>query len=99
MIWDVEIEAKLEHIIWLLKLLLKKDREIMIDLTNLNAAVAANTTVDGSVEVLIDQLVALVKAIPTTDPTTQAQIDALTATLTANNTAIAAKVVAGTPAA
>ncbi len=64
------------------------------------AAVAADTTVIGSVQTLLTQLTAMIAAIPpSTDPTTQAALDALTTTLQGNNSALAAAVAANTPAA
>jgi hypothetical protein len=71
-----------------------------IDLTAATAEVAKNTTVTGSVVVLLQQLTDLIKAIPpSTDPVTQAALDELVATLTTNDQAAADAVVANTPAA
>ena len=79
---------------------LQKENKMAVDLTAITAEVANNTTVGGSVLTLVQNLVATIAAIPpSSDPVTQAALDALTATLTGNDTAIAASVVANTPAA
>lgn len=103
--WD-SIGAKLDTIhanqLVILRLLLQlrtKEHEMAIDLSKLTAEVANNTTVEGSVVTLLNQLTAIIKAIPpSTDPTTQAALDQLTATLAANDTALAGAVTANTPA-
>ncbi len=69
-----------------------------VSLDALTAEVARNTTVEGSVVALLQQLTALIKAIPpSTDPATQAALDGLVATITANDSALADAVTANTP--
>lgn len=79
---------------------LKREIERMsLNLANLQAEVAKNTSISGSIVALVNNIAAQLKAIPpSTDPTTQAAIDAAVATLQANDAAIAAAVTANTPA-
>jgi hypothetical protein len=84
----------------MLSSLLTQEAKLAIDLTGITAEVANNTTVDGSILQVVQNLAALIAAIPpSTDPATQAALDALVATLTSNDASIAASVVANTPAA
>lgn len=74
-------------------------KQMAIDLTKLSAEVAANTSVSGSVLVLVKNLAAQIAAIPpSSDPATQAALDRLVSTLNANDTSLAAAVTANTPA-
>lgn len=87
------INAKLDQIS-------NKEATMAIDLTKITAEVANNTAVDASIEQLVQNLAAQIAAIPvSTDPATQAALDQLAATLGSNDSAIAAAVVANTPAA
>lgn len=67
----------------------------MADLTKLTADVAAETTVDAAVEILLTQLVAQIKAAGGD----QAALDALTAQMEANAAALSSAITANTPAA
>ncbi len=85
--------------IGMLTQILAKETKMALALDNITAAVAADTTVVGSVQTLLTQLTAMIAAIPpSTDPTTQAALDALATQLGANNSALAAAVAANTPA-
>ena len=86
------IEAKVD-------LLLQRSQEMAVDLTNLINAVAAEKTVEDSAIVLLGNLSAQIAALakqPTVNP---ADLQAIADSITANKTALAAAVVANTPAA
>lgn len=93
------IYPKLDLILALLHRITRQENTMAIDLTKMNAEIAANTTVTSSVVALVNNLAAQIAALSTTDPATQAQIDALVQTLSSNDTTIAAAVTANTPAA
>ena len=81
----------------LLNQLLQKETEMAVDLTNLTAAVAAETTVTASAITLLQQLAAQIAALakqPTVDP---AALQAFADTLNANATSLAAAITANTP--
>jgi hypothetical protein len=105
MLWICTIKTVLNRIEQKLDLLLAQQQKglssIMIDLTTLTAEVANNTAVDASVEQLLTNLTAQIAALAnsTSDPTTQTALNGLVTTLQNNDTAIAAAVVANTPAA
>ncbi len=83
----------------MLKTIIKQEGQMAIDLTAITTEVAKNTTVAGSVVALLQQLTAMIQAIPpSSDPVTQAALDALVASLSTNDQAVAAAVVANTPA-
>jgi hypothetical protein len=89
------IEVQIGRAVGLL-LGLKKGQDAMaLDFTQLQAEVANNTTVEGSAVTLIQQIAAEIASAGTD----QATLDALVASLKANDTALAAAVVANTPAA
>jgi hypothetical protein len=88
----------LNRILDVLLILTRQGVEMAIDLANLEAQVARNTSVDESVKTLVAGLAAQIAELKAgADPATQAKIDALVATLTADNDALAAAVVANTP--
>lgn len=71
-----------------------------VDLTAMTAEVTRNTSLTASVAAVVNNLVTLLNNIPpSTDPVTQAALDDLKSSLSANDDAIAAAVLAGTPAA
>lgn len=71
-----------------------------VDLSLITAEVAHNTDVTASVLQVVQNMATALAAIPpSSDPTTQAAIDALKTTLATNDAAIAASVIANTPAA
>jgi len=87
------------QIIGLLKQLLKGETAMSIDLTKIQAEIAANTSVTQSVVTLVNTLATEIKNIPpSNDPQTQAALDSLVATLQANDQTLAAAVAANTPA-
>ncbi len=66
----------------------------------MNAELARQTTVDASIETLLDQVAAALAAIPASnDSATQAAIDSVVSGLKANNDSIVASVIKNTPAA
>lgn len=67
-------------------------------LDQLTADVAAQTTVDASIEQLLDNVVAQLKVLQASSPVDPAALKALTDQIEANNAAIVAKVTANTPA-
>jgi C4-dicarboxylate transporter len=81
--------------------LLTQETKMAVDLTALTAEVANNTTVDGSIVTLLDNIVTQLQAIEagSGDAATQTALNALVATLQNNDSGIAAAVVANTPAA
>jgi len=81
--------------------LLTQETKMAVDLTALTAEVANNTTVDGSIVTLLDNIVTQLQAIEagSGDAATQTALNALVATLQNNDAGIAAAVVANTPAA
>jgi len=89
------IDDKLDRIVSLLHQVLKKENALSVELDNLTAQVKANTDAEQSAIVLLGQLSDLIKAAGT-DPVALA---ALTAELDASKTALAAAIVANTPAA
>ena len=92
--------ANQRAMIGMLQTLTNLEAKMAINIDALTAAVANNTTVDGSVVTLLQQLATMIAAIPpSTDPATQASLDALVATLTANDSTVAAAVTKNTPAA
>ena len=85
------VEAKLD-------ILLQEGKREMALLDGLTAAVAAQTTVDASVEALVSGLAAQITALlaaPTVDPVA---LQALVTQMTTNNAALTAAVTANTPA-
>jgi hypothetical protein len=77
------------------------DAATQAKLDALNTAVAANTTVEQSVETLLTGLAAQIASLKTgvTDPAVLAAIDSATAIVSANNAKFADAVTANTPAA
>jgi hypothetical protein len=85
--------------IGMLQTLTNMETKMTISLDALSAAVANNSTIEGSVVTLLQQLASQIAAIPpSNDPATQASLDALVATLSQNDTTLASAVVANTPA-
>jgi len=80
--------------------LISKEAKLAVDITALTAEVTNNTTVDGSIITLVQNLSAQLAAIASgsQDAATQAALNALVATLQANDGQIAAAVTANTPA-
>ncbi len=72
-----------------------KLKKIMIDLTRLQAAVAAETTIDQSVETLLTQLAQQIKDAGTD----QAALSAITDQMEANAKSLSGAITANTPAA
>lgn len=82
--------SKLDYII-------KQNKQIMIDLTKIQDAVAKETTIANSAVALIKALAEQIRNIPpSTDPTTQAALDGLATTLETNDQALADAVTANT---
>jgi C4-dicarboxylate transporter len=81
--------------------LLTQETKMAVDLTALTTEVANNTTVDGSIVTLLDNIVTQLQAIEagSGDAATQTALNALVTTLQNNDVGIAAAVVANTPAA
>ena len=80
------------------------DAATQASIDKLNASVATQTTVEKSVETLLNGLAAQIAALKNslpggTDPAVVTALDAATAIITANNTAAQAAVVANTPGA
>ncbi len=77
------------------------DAKAQASLDNLNAKVAEQTTIEQSVETLLNGLSAEIANLKTTttDPAVAAALDAAAALVTANNDKFKAAVVANTPAA
>jgi hypothetical protein len=90
-----ETDKRLEEIILLLQVLRKQESKIMADLTALTAAVQRETDVEQSAVVLLQQLKSQLDAAGT-DPVA---LKALSDQLGSNADALAAAVVANTPAA
>ena len=78
--------------------LLTQETKMAVDLTALTAEVTNNTTVDGSIITLLDNIVTQLQAIEagSGDAATQTALNALMATLQNNDASIAAAVVANT---
>lgn len=92
---DYILHKKLDDIIHLLHRLLEKENRIMADLTALTAQVQANTDAEASAITLLNGLSAQLAAVAT-DPVKVAE---LATSLKASADALAAAVVANTPAA
>ena len=93
------IHANQLEMFGMLNQIITQENKMAVDLTNMTAEVANNTTVEGSVLSLLTQLTTMIQNIPpSSDPTTQAALDALTSTLASNDAALAAAVAANTPA-
>ncbi len=92
---ELSRNEKLDEILRLLHLLVKGEKIIMADLTALEAAVKANTDAEDSALTLITTIAAELAASKT-DP---AKVQALANKLNASAAALAAAVVANTPAA
>jgi hypothetical protein len=90
-----ETERKLDEIIFRLRRLDRLEREVIMDLTDLQNAVSANTDVVNSAVTLIGGLADQIEAAAG-DPAAVAQ---LAQNLRTNNDALAAAVAANTPAA
>lgn len=77
------------------------DATTQTSIDQLNAAVAAQTTVEASVETLLTGMAAQIAALKTgqTDPAVLAAIDSASAIVGANNAKASAAVAANTPAA
>ncbi len=91
---ELSRNEKLDEILRLLHLLVKGEKIIMADLTALEAAVKANTDAEDSALTLI-KTIADELAASKTDP---AKVQALADKLNASAAALAAAVVANTPA-
>jgi hypothetical protein len=89
-----EINEKLDYIMLALKVVWRKEVEIMADLTGLTAQVKANTDAEASAVLLIQGLAAQITAAGT-DPVA---LQKLSDDLKASADALAAAVVANTPA-
>jgi hypothetical protein len=94
-----EVLLNQQQMMSLLNQILTQENAMAVDLTSLTAEVANNTTVDGSIVTLINNLATQIAAIPSTDAATQTALTALVTTLQTNDAAIAAAVVANTSAA
>jgi hypothetical protein len=106
--WLSRIERKTDRILRLLEVVgAAVDQEgtllmtVQDDVQAAVAAVAANTSVVGSVKTLLDQLTALITGLKgqVTDPASVAALEAAISALQANNQALTDAVVANTPAA
>ncbi len=95
----VKLEDRLACVEKALGILTKEEATELATLADLAADVAAETTVIGGAETLLDGLSAKIAALgtPTTDPATQAQIDALVLEVTTDKTSLAASVAKNTP--
>ena len=92
-----DVVERLKRIESKLDLLIQKGKHEMALLDGLTAAVAAQTTVDASVETLVTGLAAQIQALltaPTVDPVA---LQALVTQMTTNNAALTAAVTANTP--
>jgi uncharacterized coiled-coil protein SlyX len=98
---DCAIGRRLDLILARLEQLIMIDATTQKSLDNLNAAVAAQTTVEASVETLLTGMAAQIAALKTgvTDPAVLAAIDSAAAIVIADNAKTAAAVAANTPAA
>ena len=86
-------------IIKLLQSIRNQENVMAVDLTSLTQQVTNNTSVSQSVVQLLQNLTTIINNIPpSNDPKTQAELDKLTDVLTQNDNAIAAAIVANTPA-
>jgi hypothetical protein len=84
--------------IGMLQTLTNLEVKMTVNIDALTAEIANNSTVQGSVVALLQQLAAQVSAIPpSSDPVTQAALDALVATLSQNDQTLADAVIANTP--
>lgn len=93
----INIEKQNERILHFLYQITKQNQMIMADLTALQAAVAAETTIDQSVATLLTTLAnELATANAAGD---QAAIDAIVTTMQQNATTLSAAIMANTPAA
>ena len=93
------LHANQLNMLGMLNKIIKQETTMAVDMTALQAEIANNSTVEASVLALLQQITSMLTAIPpSSDPTTQAAIDAAVATLTQNDQALAAAVVANTPA-
>jgi hypothetical protein len=94
--WD-DVTMRLARIEYKLNLLLTKENKLMATVADIQAAVAAEKTVEDSAVTLLQQLTTLLKdAVAANDPVAlQAVVDSLTA----NSAALASAVTANTPAA
>jgi len=94
------IHSHLMRIEGMLQQILNKETQMAVDVSAITNQVDRQTTVNASIVQLLNNVVATLNAMPpSSDPVTQAALDALTTTITSNNDAIAAAVVANTPAA
>jgi hypothetical protein len=90
--------AKLDRIIKIGESLMSTGGQTAQDVLDLQAAVASETTVEGSAITLLQSLSAqLTAALASSNPV--AAVEAVVTTMNANQTALAAAVVANTPAA
>src|SRR6266702_2808609 len=89
-------DAKLDKLIQMVTVLTEKEVQIMANLDDIEAAVAAEATVEQGVIMLLNQLSAdLTAAIAGGDP---AKLPAILTNIQANTAALSAAVVANTPA-
>jgi len=89
-------DAKLDKLIQMVTVLTEKEVQIMANLDDIEAAVAAEATVEQGVITLLNQLSAdLTAAIAGGDP---AKLTAILTNIQANTAALSAAVVANTPA-
>ena len=97
---QLQMLSYLRALIGMSQTLTNMESKMTVNIDQLTAEVANNSTVTGSVVTLLQQLAAQISAIPpSSDPVTQAALDALVGTLAGNDTTIANAVVANTPVA
>lgn len=78
--------------------ILKREATMAVDVSKIQADVAAQTTVTQSAVALLQQLTDALKNIPpSTDPQTQAAIDALAQSIEANTASLADAITKNTP--
>lgn len=90
----LDLEQNQERVIKMLRVVNLKENFIMAKIDDVTAAVEAETAVDDSAIVLLNNLTAMIKAAGT-DP---AKLDALISTINANKQKMADAIVANTPA-
>jgi hypothetical protein len=76
--------------------LINQNQRIMLDITRLQSAVAAETTAEKSAIVLLGQLAQALRSIPTSDPVTQDALNSLAAQIEQNTVDIGNAVAANT---
>ncbi len=95
--FDPEVLVRIDTLVGLLQQTIQKENAIMSTLDDIVTAVAAQTTMIGSLQTFVQGLEDQIKALPGLTPAMQAKIDTIFAGVDANEKAIANAMVVNVP--